>query len=343
MEKSLEVDFINSIAEKFMRSPLQMNKIHQSDAEIIKLNCDSEIMIAITADTISEEIKFGLYDNPFLIGWMAVVVNMSDLAAVGASPLGIVVAESFTHNLEKTFISKIQEGIEAACRACNTFMLGGDISSTDQLSLTGCAIGILQGKKFLSRIGCIPGDIIYSTGKLGRGNSFALKKFNRLDHVDLDYKPIARLRESKSLINFAKCCMDTSDGFVSTLDQIRQLNNCGIKLIDDWESIIDEDAKVICKKLNIPLWFLLAGYHGEFELVFAVSPDLEGSFLSNCKKNNWKPIKIGRVIDSPQLILNLNGKEKNVDSSFIRNLSFQHSSDVKSYIKALFEYDEKLR
>lgn len=343
MEKSFEVDFINKIAEGFRRSPLQANKIHQADAEIIKLSDDSEKLIAITTDTISEEIKFGLYDDPFLIGRMTVMTNMSDIAAVGASPIGILISETFPKNITQQFINHLQEGIETACFECGTFVLGGDISSSDQLSLTGCALGILEGKKFLSRVGCKPGDLIYATGKLGSGNGFALQKFNQINDAALDYKPIARLKEGKSLLNYSNCCMDTSDGVVSTLDQIIQLNNCGIKLVDDWESILDEDSRYICEKFNVPLWFLLAGYHGEFELIFSISPDVEESFLNNCKKNNWTPIKIGKAIESPDLIINLYGKERKVDSSFIRNLSFQHSSDIKSYINALFEYDEALR
>jgi len=124
MQKIFEIDFINKIAENFSRSPLQRNKIHQTDAEIISFNDKLGMNLAVTTDTISEEIKFGLYDDPFLTGWMTVMVNMSDIAAVGASPLGILISEAFTNNLEQAYISKIQEGIEAACRTCNTFVLG---------------------------------------------------------------------------------------------------------------------------------------------------------------------------------------------------------------------------
>jgi thiamine-monophosphate kinase len=343
MEKALEIDFISKIAQKFKRSPLQRNKIHQTDAEIIDLNNGFGKYLAVTTDTISEEIKFGLYDDPFLIGWMTVMVNMSDLAAVGAAPLGILISESFTSGMDEECISKIQEGIEAACRTCNTFVLGGDISSTEQLSLTGCAIGILERKKFLSRVGCQAGDFVYSTGKLGQGNGFALQKFNQLKTSSINYKPCARLTEGKDLIATANCCMDTSDGVISTLDLIMRLNKCGIRLDDNWEHILDEESANVCKQLNIPLWFLLAGYQGEFELIFSISPNSEERLLGNCRKNNWTPIKIGQAIVEQDLILNLYGKERKIDSSFIRNLAFKHSNNIKSYITSLFEYDGVLR
>jgi len=255
MEKAFEIDFINKITENFSRSPFQRNIVHQTDAEVISLNDALGMNLAVTTDTISEEIKFGLYDDPFLTGWMAVMVNMSDIAAVGASPLGIVISEAFTNNLGQAYISKIQEGIEAACRTCNTYVLGGDISFADQLSLTGCAIGILQGKKFLSRVGCKPGDIIYSTGKLGSGNGFALQKIYQLKDSAINYRPSARLTEGKILLEIANCCMDTSDGTISTLDQIMRLNNCGIKLIDDWKNFVDEESANVCKQSNVPYGF----------------------------------------------------------------------------------------
>jgi thiamine-monophosphate kinase len=342
MGKSLEIDFISKITGNFRRSPLQKNKIHQTDAEIIDLNVGPERYLAVTTDTISEEIKFDLYDDPFLIGWMAVMVNMSDIAAVGASPLGILISEAFTNSMDQEYISKIQEGIEAACRTCNTFVLGGDISTAEQLSLTGCAIGILEGENFLSRVGCKPGDLIYSTGKLGKGNGFALQKFNQHKELVIDYKPVARLNEGKSLIEIANCCIDTSDGTISTLDQIMRLNNCGIKLNDDWEKIVDDESKTICNQLGIPTWFLLAGYHGEFELIFSIDLDSESKLLDISKRNKCDHIKIGQAIESPELILKLYGKERKIDSSLIRNFSFKNSNNVQNYINALFEYDERL-
>ncbi len=342
MEKAFEVDFINKITRKFNRSPWQRNKIHQTDAEIIEPDGLGKYL-AVTTDTISEEIKFSLYDDPFLIGWMTVMVNMSDIAAVGATPLGIMISEAFSSEMNSEFISKIQEGIEAACQTCSTFVLGGDISFADQLSLTGFAIGMLEKDRFLSRVGCKPGDLIYSTGKLGKGNGFALQKINLLKDSKINYKPVARLKEGKSILDIAHCCMDTSDGTISTLDQIMRLNNCGIKLNDDWENLVDEESKEICGRLNIPVWFLLAGYHGEFELIFSVDSNTEDKLLTIGKKNNWDPVKIGRAIDEPQLIMNLHGSEKKVDTSLIRNLAFQHSRDIKSYISSLFEYDSELR
>ena len=91
LDSILENKIINNLISEFERSPLQLNKPHESDSEIVLLNENTKI--AVTTDSISEEISTGFYDDPYLIGWMIVTVNMSDLAAVGATPIGILISE----------------------------------------------------------------------------------------------------------------------------------------------------------------------------------------------------------------------------------------------------------
>lgn len=83
----LENNFFARLTSSFQRSPQQINHLNESDSELLRLDNDS--ILAITTDCIVEEIETGLYDDPYLIGWMLVVVNLSDLAAVGARPLGL--------------------------------------------------------------------------------------------------------------------------------------------------------------------------------------------------------------------------------------------------------------
>jgi hydrogenase maturation factor len=67
MTKIIENEFINLIAGKFNRAPSQINILHESDAEIIKLS-GSAYYLAVTTDSIAEEIQSGLYNDPYLIG-----------------------------------------------------------------------------------------------------------------------------------------------------------------------------------------------------------------------------------------------------------------------------------
>jgi thiamine-monophosphate kinase len=246
-----ENNFISELTKRFERSPIQINKLHESDAEIIHAPFNTDNKIAITTDTIAEEIELGIYDDPYLIGWMIVMVNLSDLAAVGASPLGVVISELIPKNYSKKKLIKLQQGISDACKICNTFVLGGDTNYGKNLILSGASLGFTKDK-YLSRIGFKAGDLIYSSGKIGTGNAFALTKIFNRKGMNYNYQPIARVKEAQILRKFATACMDTSDGLFSTLDQLMRINDLGFELSCNWTSAIDNKAITFIEKVEPP-------------------------------------------------------------------------------------------
>lgn len=347
----IENKIITDLTKSFSPSPHQINKQHETDAEIINLN-DSPYDLAITIDTISEEIKTGLYSDPYQIGWMSVMVNMSDLAAVGAFPIGIVVSQILPQNISKKFLEKLQQGIDNACKKCKTFVLGGDTNFGDELIISGCAIGTVGKTKHLSRIGCKPGDRIYASGKLGSGNAYAAQKLllqnskvdSRLRGNDiLIFNPSAELEWRNILLKYSTSCIDTSDGVLSSLDQLMRLNNVGFVFQQDWIKALNSSAKQLFDKFNLPLWFLLAGEHGEFELLFSIPQKREKEFLKKVNQSGFKPIYLTRVVKDKKIKINVNGKEKFLDTKKIRNLSFDKNFSPQWYLQKLLEIDKKLR
>ena len=335
--------FINSLIKNFPRSPLQINNVNESDAEIIITCGNFDDYLAITTDSIVEEIKTGLYEDPYLIGWMSVMVNLSDLAAVGSNPLGILVSEILPANFSPKDLDRLQNGISDACKICNTFILGGDTNTGDNLIITGTAIGVLENKKFVSRIGLQENDILYSTGYLGQGNAFAISRFFNKTYQNFEYLPTAKINEGKILKNYASACMDTSDGVISTLDQLMRLNHKGFKLDKDWKNKIDKDSLKLANSSSIPLWLLLAGYHGEFELLFTIPQKSENEFLIKAKGINWVPLKLGVVIKEPKLKIPIYERLVEIDSTKIRNLSSNSEGGVDLYLQALMAIDKKIR
>ena len=99
----LENRMVEKLARAFRRSPAQLNCMNESDAEIISLG-SGDLKLAITTDSVVEEIASGLYNDAYMIGWMAATVNFSDLAAVGASPLGLLIAETLFSGLPESFV-----------------------------------------------------------------------------------------------------------------------------------------------------------------------------------------------------------------------------------------------
>lgn len=331
-----ENNLIERIVKQFPRSPIQMNKLQESDAELIRLNGDT--ILALTTDSICEEIERGLYDDPFMIGWMTVTANISDLVAVGAAPIGILLNQTFTKKTNSEFISELQRGINEACLIYKTYVFGGDTNYSSRLQMSATAIGILNKVKPIMRSGCKSGDLLYTSGKLGNGNAYAFTKFSG---IDSKFQPKARIGVAQFLLKYATCCMDTSDGLFATVDQLMRVNNLGFSISSPIEDYLAEDAKSGCSFQNTPNWFMLAGPHGEYELVFTISPEGENQFLRETKTANWVPIKLGEVTTETEIKFLHNDKIENIDSGTIRNLFSESDHSLSFYLNELMKIENK--
>ncbi|MBI3112653.1 MAG: thiamine-monophosphate kinase [Ignavibacteriales bacterium] len=339
----LENQILSRRTELYRRSPFQLNSHQHADAELLNIG---GVQLAVTADTLVEEIHSGLYADPFLIGWMTVMVSMSDLAAVGAEPLGILISETLPHHLEEDQVAKVHQGIEMACEACATYVLGGDTNSGLEWSMTGAAIGIVRGQRKLQRIGARAGDILYVTGSLGRGNAFAAEQL-LVGHDKvasaMSFRATAKLREGRLFALFASSCMDTSDGLFATLDQLMRLNEIGFLFDQNWTALLDRESCDAARQLAIEDWMLLAGWHGEYELVFTIPASEETDFLHAVEESHVSVFRLGRVIKEAKIVLPLYGANQEFPTGNVRNLAHLFANDVPGFVRALFDIDSKLR
>jgi thiamine-monophosphate kinase len=336
-----ENSFLENLTRQFRRSPLELNKLLESDAEILRL--DSGMLLAATVDTLSEELSTGLYADPYLAGWMVVMATLSDLGAVGALPLGLLLSEVLPAEYDPASLAALQSGIQEACALCGTFVLGGDTNTGRDLLLTGCALGILPGGTFMSRRGSTPGDLLYATHTLGAGNAFALSRFTDASSSPAGYRPVARVKEGCLLRQFASACMDTSDGVIATLDQLMRVNSVGFELKDPWQDILSTEAAGVSERSGISPWLFLAGHHGEFELLFTVPPRKEEEMLRAAGMAGWKPVHVGRARADAEIRIPIGGRLAGIDTAVVRNLAWTATHDVHAYINALVAYDKELR
>lgn len=343
MEDILENLRIEKIAKNFLKAPHKLNEIHEADSELIDLGQGHEKYLAITTDALVEEVSSGLYDDPQFIGWMLAMVNFSDLAAVGAEPLGLLVSMSYPSNKDEAYMAKLASGISDACQQLNTFVLGGDTNQEKELFLSGCAIGLVPKGSFMTRVGAKTGDKLYLSGPAGLGGIFAFLRLSKQDfQINEFYRPIAKIEEGKIARRFASCCMDTSDGVIHTVDTLMRLNRRQFVLNNDWDKILHPIASKVCKAQNIPQWLALAAVHGEFELCFTIGPDYEKVFLEEAAKSSWSPVLIGEVLDGEGVSIKTQKGLIPVDTGSIRNLSEISGSDPMSYINGLLEIGRKL-
>jgi thiamine-monophosphate kinase len=148
------------------------------------------------------------------IGYRAVTAALSDLAAMAATPRGVLISLTLPAN-DETHVLDVATGIGDAVRAASTVILGGNLSRADTLSLTTTVVGSAFAP--LTRAGARPGDLLYVTGQLGGARKAwqELERGTKPDGALLERfaRPRARIAESRWLAaRGAVAAIDVSDG-----------------------------------------------------------------------------------------------------------------------------------
>lgn len=337
LNQIIENQILDGWIKRFSRHPDQINIPHETDAELLSIpGCED--LIAFTTDTISEEITLGFYNDHYTIGWMGATVTLSDLAAVGAKPTGLLVSITIPENTPASEQQEIAKGLEDACREAGTYILGGDTNTGPQLSITTSGIGQVDRQYLLKRTGCNAGDLLFATGRLGSGGPVAAKAlFNVTGQESSDpFRPVARVKESEIIRQFASACMDSSDGLIATLDQLSRLNSVGFELVAPADQFMDQGALSVCKSLGADPLLMLAQPHGEFELIFTLPENLQKPFESHAKENGFDFFFLGRAIPEPVIRLGERG-QRIVDAAGLRNLIYEVDGDLERYRDELFK------
>ena len=325
---------VDLLVAGFPRSPLQINMTHESDAELLRLDPGCGNLLAVSVDSIEEEIATGLYTDPYTIGWVACMASLSDLAATGATPLGVLMSETLPPDYPPAQLRRLQQGIRDACREAHSFLLGGDTNSGKEIRVTGCAIGLVPGRP-LRRVGISPGDILYSTGQLGGGNAYALRKLLGMQGDGPEFRPRARLAEGRILSAFATACMDSSDGLFTTLHELIRLNGIGINLEARWESWLDASAARTAGACWLPPWAMLAGQHGEYELIFALAPDRAHRLRELTDGSGARPVRLGVAAAGTGLRLDIGGRLTHLDLEAILEATDLARTDLTACVRQL--------
>ena len=308
---------IERLARGFARSPMQLNRRHETDAELIRLPGLDQLLV-LTTDAIVEEIELGLYDDPDLVGWMTVTASASDLAAVGADPVGVLLIESLPEHLGEAAVAAMQAGIESACLTYALPVLGGDTNTSASWQMAAVAVGLVPDGAAMTRCGARPGDAVCTTGLLGAGAAFAAARLLG-QSPSFAFRPVARLDAGRVLRGRASSCIDTSDGALAALDQLMRLNDVGFRL-DAPDRTLHPSARRTAEALGVPPWMMLAGLHGEFELLFCLPDEALPALRREAIQAGWKPLRIGTVTDVPRIEIATPQGTLALDTGAIRNL-----------------------
>jgi len=170
--------------------------------------------------------------TPREIGYRAVTAALSDLAAMGAAPLGVLVSLQIP-SAARASLTGIADGIGDAVKGAGTVIVGGNLAGGDVLGITTTVLGHAYGP--LTRSGARPGDILYVTGALG-GPAAALRALKARKKPGKELRarfahPSARIAEARWLAaRGAVAAIDISDGLLSDAGHLAAASNVGIEL-----------------------------------------------------------------------------------------------------------------
>ena len=275
-----------------------------------------EDYLVVTTDVVNAKTHIPAGATPQQVGWYATAVNLSDIAAAGARPLGFVAALSMPASTEVDFLRGLAQGMEECVREFGIAVLGGDTKESDALSIAGTAFGRVRKDRILLRTGAKPGDLIVVTGDLGRAG-YAMKMLAassplRTEALNQLLRPYPRIRDGMVFSDSCAVtsCMDLSDGLGASLAQMAAMTKLSYQ--------IDEAALPIYRALSsLPpseTKELALYYGGDYELLATVMPDAIQTLLSKYSgdrpQDRHRLTVIGQVAASGgNLLITKTGKE----------------------------------
>lgn len=218
---------------------------------------------AITIDMLHETTDFPAGITPYTIGWRTAAVSLSDLAAMGATPQGVVAAYG-TPRFEPAALDAFVDGAEAVCAAVGAAYVGGDLDHHEEFTTTSAAVGTVDTPVY--RSGASPGDIVCVTGTLGRSaGALTLAKAGEHERANEMFRFQPRIETGQQLVGTATALIDSSDGLARSVHQLASASDCGIALESErlpFAAVLDETTASSEERLENGVFF------GEdFELV----------------------------------------------------------------------------
>ncbi len=318
-----------------------LKKIHKfcpsnivgDDAAILDISPHQSLVI--TTDMLVDGVHFSdITTSPEDAGWRAGAANLSDLAAMGATPLAITVGLALPNSTPVWWVERLYQGMLSCLQPYNTIIAGGDIVRSPIITISITAFGQVQPERTIRRNNAQPGYLIVVTGPHGASKAGLeillnsqlaqnLTPEEKNSLIQAHRRPIPRLDilpqlwqiiPSQSFLPIAG--MDSSDGLADAVIQICQNSNLGAKIYADKIPIPQALNKLVSPEVALN-WALYGGE--DFELVLALPTSLAIQLTETSKHCQI----IGEI--TPQTGIYLTSKNgKFPDRELNLNQGFQH-------------------
>ena len=264
--------------------------------------------------------------SPFQVGWMLVAVNLSDIAAKGGEPLGLVLSYGLPSSTTDVFLEEMTKGAVSCAKRNGTRIVGGDTKEAADVTLCGTAVGLVRKNEYMARKGVRPGDILAVTGTLGKaGAGYYALQFKEIgqSRTKAFLEPTPRLREGRLLArsHSITSSMDLSDGLSSSLYQLRDLNKVGFT-IETGRLPVSRELALLKKRhptLNAVDILLHAG--GDYELLVTLPEDQYRRLARLLQRQGSSLTQIGRATKTRDILT-----DDGVKTSRLPNKGYEHFS-----------------
>ena len=241
------------------------------------------------------------------IGHRALAVNLSDIAAMGATPAWALLALTLT-KADPVWLDGFARGFSALARQHNVALVGGDTTS-GPLCISVQLLGHAPRPATMLRSGGRPGDIVFVSGTPGdstAGLAFELGKFEVSPPAGVTEEVAAYLRQrfhfptprvelGQKLRGHARACIDVSDGLLGDAGKLAQASGCGVRLA--WEKLPASSQLVAVAGETRAREMVLTGGE-DYELCFAVAPENVERMIRELPPADWGYTEIGALVET---------------------------------------------
>lgn len=299
------------------------------DCALLKIDPNEEI--AITSDMLVSGRHFFADANPEWLGWKALAVNLSDLAAMGARPLGFTLALALP-DPNPSWLEAFSRGLFAFANEYDCPLIGGD-TTAGPLNICITAFGGIPKDKAIRRSGASEGDDIWISGTVGdaRLTLAALRHEIELSKEDLAsiearmHQPTPRVNLGLALREVANSALDISDGLLGDLRHILKQSNKDAEIFLDQ---IPKSSTLLKQSQMIQNQFTASG-GDDYELCFTAPISKRDVIAKISSDLNLPLTQIGSIKSmqdsAPEMhIIDKDGKELNSQQAGLLLKSFDH-------------------
>lgn len=271
------------------------------DAAVLDIPDGHELVV--TSDTLNENVHFMSGEHPANIARKALRVNLSDLAAMGATPLCYQLNIAFPKRPDEVWLTAFSKALQEDNEVYGVFCSGGDTTSIKGcfLSISITAMGVVPKGGAVKRSGATKGDHIVLSGGVGDAYLGLRVLQNGLDAQKYAYAvsryrvPLPRINIESILREYVNASADISDGLIA--DCINIAKASGLRGDMDVGRIeFSQDVQLALEEGIVTSEELLGG-GDDYELIMAVSPENLSMAILEMKKNKLNPMVIGKFLE----------------------------------------------